>query len=97
MVAIPLRPLQRRVVFDVGGQLVVDETRSVLEAARNGCGLGHVFEKFAERDLQSGAVVPVLEKYSPPSEAFNLHYPARVMMPAKLRAFVDFIREKNRA
>jgi len=38
----------------------------------------------------------VLEKFSPPSEAFHLYYPARTMMPGKLRAFLDFMRETNR-
>lgn len=87
----------RRVVIDVDGSFVFDEMRSVLEAARNGCGLGYVFEQFAMHELKSGALIPLLEKYSPPSEAFHLYYPARVMMPGKLRAFLDFIRDVNRA
>jgi len=86
----------RSVAIDVTGALVFDEMRSVLEATRSGCGLGYVFEQFAARDIASGALVPVLEKFSPPTEAFHLYYPARVMMPGKLRAFLDFIRQVNR-
>ena len=41
-------------------------------------------------------LTPVLEKFSPPSEVFHLYYPACTMMPGKLRAFLDFIREVNR-
>jgi DNA-binding transcriptional LysR family regulator len=91
------RVKRRSVAIGVAGALVFDEMRSVLEAARGGCGLGYVFEQFAARDIESGALVPVLEKFSPPSEAFHLYYPARVMMPGKLRAFLDFIREVNRS
>jgi len=90
------RVRQKNVVVDVNGSLVFDEMRSVLEAARAGCGLGYVFEQFAAKEIESGALVPVLEKFSPPTEAFHLYYPARVMMPGKLRAFVDFVREVNR-
>jgi DNA-binding transcriptional LysR family regulator len=89
MVAVPLGPLQRRLVFD--------EMRSVLDAACCGCGLAYVFEQFAAQQISSGALVPVLEKFSPPSEAFHLYYPARTMMPGKLRAFLDFMRELNLA
>ena len=75
--------------------LVFDEMRSALDAARRGCGLAYVFEQFAAQEIRSGALVPVLERFSPPSEAFHLYYPARKMMPGKLRAFVDFMREAN--
>ncbi len=48
------------------------------------------------RRLPPARSCPVLEKFSPPSEAFHLYYPARTMMPGKLRAFLDFMRETNR-
>jgi DNA-binding transcriptional LysR family regulator len=70
--------------------------RSVLDAASRGCGLAYVFEQFAARQIRSGTLVPVLEKFSPPSEAFHLYYPARTMMAGKLRAFLEFMREVNR-
>jgi DNA-binding transcriptional LysR family regulator len=91
------RVKQRSVLIDVSGRLVFDEMRSVLDAARRGCGLAYVFEQFAAPDIRSGALVPVLEKFSPPSEAFHVYYPARSGMPGKLRAFLDFIRERNPA
>ena len=90
------RVRRQSVTIDVSGRLVFDEMRSVVDAARRGCGLAYVFEQFAEAEIASGALVPVLEKFSPPSEAFHLYYPARTMMPGKLRAFLDFMRETNR-
>lgn len=90
------RVRQRSVVVGVNGSLVFDEMRSAVDAARSGCGLAYVFEQFAARDIKSGALVPVLGRFSPPSEEFHLYYPTRVM-PGKLRAFLDFIRAKNRA
>jgi DNA-binding transcriptional LysR family regulator len=88
---------QKSVTIDVSGPLVFDEMRSVLDAAIRGCGLAYVFEQFAASEIQSGALVAVLEKFSPPSEAFHVYYPARTGMPGKLRAFLDFIREVNPA
>jgi DNA-binding transcriptional LysR family regulator len=86
---------QRTITIDVGGRLVFDEMRAVLDAARRGCGLAYIFEQFAAEDLESGALVPVLEKFSPASESFYLYYPARTMMSGKLRAFVEFVRAQN--
>lgn len=90
------RVKERNVVIEVSGRLIFDEMRSVLDAARRGCGLAYVFEQFAAADIRDGSLVPVLEKFSPRTEAFHLYYPARTMMPGKLRAFIDFIRAANR-
>ncbi|MBC7975810.1 MAG: hypothetical protein H7138_12605 [Myxococcales bacterium] len=46
-------------------------------------------------NLESGALVPVLEKFSPASESFYLYYPARTMMSGKLRAFLELMRATN--
>ena len=75
----------------VQGSLVFDEMRSTLSAARRGCGLAYVFRQFAESELANGSVVPLLEKYCPPSESFHLYYANRTHAPAKLRAFVEFM------
>jgi DNA-binding transcriptional LysR family regulator len=83
------------VTVDVPCRLDFDEMRSVLDSARRGCGLGYVFEQFASGDISTGALVPVLERFSPPPESFYLYYPARTMMSGKLRAFLEFMRAAN--
>jgi DNA-binding transcriptional LysR family regulator len=87
----------RRQTMTIGvtGRLVFNEMRSVLDAARQGSGLAYVFEQFAAADLSSGALVKVLEKFSPPTESFYLYYPARTMMPGKLRVFLEYMRAAN--
>ncbi|MFD1911052.1 LysR family transcriptional regulator [Halodurantibacterium flavum] len=42
--------------------------------------------------IESGALVPMLESYLPPFSGFYLFYPQRENMPAKLRAFVDYVK-----
>jgi DNA-binding transcriptional LysR family regulator len=86
---------QQATTIGVTGRLIFDEMRSVLESARRGSGLAYVFQQFAAAELKSGALVPVLEKFSPPGEAFHVYYPARTMMPGKLRAFLEFMRAAN--
>lgn len=82
--------------IDVKGRLMLDEMRTTVSAARMGCGLALAFRPFAEAELASGLLVPLLEKYSPPAEAFHLYYPSRAQMPGKLRAFIDFFQACNR-
>jgi DNA-binding transcriptional LysR family regulator len=86
---------KQTITIDVQGRLVFDEMRAVLNAARLGCGFAYVFEHFAADEIRSGALVPVLERFSPPSESFYLYYPARTLMSGKLRAFLEFIRAAN--
>jgi len=86
---------RQTVTVDVTGRLVFDEMRSVRDAARRGCGFAYVFEQFAVHDIKSGALVPVLETFSPATESFYLYYPARTMMSGKLRVFLEFMRAAN--
>jgi DNA-binding transcriptional LysR family regulator len=58
------------VVIDVRGPLVHSEMRCVLEAARQGIGLGFVFRQFAEEYIRRGELVAVLERHCPPADTF---------------------------
>jgi DNA-binding transcriptional LysR family regulator len=66
-----------------------------IAAAIQGLGLIATFEGFVERELASGALVPVLEDWLQPFSGPFLYYPSRRHMPAPLRAFVDFIRKRT--
>lgn len=46
--------------------------------------------------LTSGALVRLLEAYSPKFDGFHLYFPSRKNMPLKLRALVDFLKERRR-
>lgn len=81
------------VTLQVGGQLIFDEMRPVVHAACEGNGLAYVFRQFAELPILRGELEVVLQAYCPPTEAFYLYYPHRTQVPAKLRAFIDFIRD----
>lgn len=86
----------KAIAIDVHGRLVFDEMRPVVEAAVHGHGLAYVFEEFAAAELSAGTLVPVLERFRLPGEAFYLYYPSRVHMPGKLRVFIDYLQQHAR-
>jgi DNA-binding transcriptional LysR family regulator len=83
------------VLVDPAGPLVVRNgpaTDLVVEAALSGTGIVHLFEDWLRPHLASGALVPVLEPWWRPFPGPFLYYAGRRLVPAPLRAFVDFIR-----
>ena len=63
-----------------------------VEAAVAGLGVVHLFEDWLRPHLDSGALEPVLEDWWQSFSGPFLYYPGRRLMPAPLRAFVDFIK-----
>jgi DNA-binding transcriptional LysR family regulator len=84
------------VAIDVRGPLVHSDMRCALEAAHQGIGLAFVFRQFAEESLRRGELMALLERHCAPADTFYLYYPHRARMPGKLRAFIDFMQDKNR-
>ncbi|MFA5120555.1 LysR family transcriptional regulator [Zavarzinia sp.] len=72
--------------------LVGNRGTVLLSAAKAGVGLTMMFEEYCADDLASGALVPVLEAWTPPFPGPFLYYPERRLMPAAFRAFVDFVK-----
>lgn len=85
------------VKVEVSGPLIVRAGGAIdlaLDAAIAGCGVIHMFEGWLRHYLDSGALEPVLEPWWQEFSGPFLYYPGRRHLPAPLRAFVDFI--KNR-
>jgi len=64
----------------------------VVDAAIAGTGIVSLFEDWLRPHLDSGALEPVLEPWWQPFSGPFLYYPGRRLLPAPLRAFVDFIK-----
>jgi len=62
-----------------------------VEAALAGTGIVHLFEGWLRPYLASGALKPILESWWQPFPGPFLYYPGRRLLPAPLRAFVNFI------
>ena len=90
--------------FERGGKVVrIDPTGPLLvgiggasdlavDAAISGTGIVHHFEDWLRPHLDSGALEPVLEPWWQSFSGPFLYYPGRRLVPAPLRAFVDFIK-----
>ena len=63
-----------------------------VEAAIFGIGIVHHFEDWLRPHLDSGALRPVLRPWWQSFSGPFLYYPGRRLVPAPLRAFVDFIK-----
>ncbi len=74
------------------GPFVGTNIDSELAAATAGLGIVANFEGFLSPFFEDGRLEPVLPDWWQPFSGPFLYYPSRRLMPAPLRAFVDFIR-----
>ena len=60
-------------------------------------GVVHLFEDWLRPHLANGALEPVLEPWWPRFSGPFLYYPGRRLVPAPLRAFIDFVKARGQA
>jgi DNA-binding transcriptional LysR family regulator len=80
---------------DPSGPLLVQVGAAIdlaIEAAIAGTGIICLFEDWLRPHLASGALEPVLEPWWQRFSGPFLYYPGRRLLPAPLRAFVDFVK-----
>ena len=80
---------------DPSGPLLVQAgtaTDLAVDAAIAGTGILYLFEDWLRPHLDCGALEPVLEPWWQRFSGPFLYYPGRRLVPAPLRAFVDFIK-----
>jgi DNA-binding transcriptional LysR family regulator len=80
---------------DPTGPLIVragGATDLAIDVAIAGTGIISLFEDWLRPHLDSGALEPVLKPWWPRFSGPFLYYPGRRLVPAPLRAFVDFIK-----
>lgn len=88
------------IVVDPSGPLIVGlggAADVAVDVAIAGTGIVYLFEAWLAPHLRSGALVPVLEDWWPSFSGPFLYYPGRRLVPAPLRAFVDFVRDRGQA
>jgi DNA-binding transcriptional LysR family regulator len=72
-------------------------TDLAVEAAIAGTGITCLFEDWLRPLFERGVLEPVLEPWWQSFPGPYLYYPGRRLVPAPLRAFIDFIRASNDA
>jgi DNA-binding transcriptional LysR family regulator len=84
------------VAIDVPGPLTLNEEELMLQAALAGQGLAYLSNIATAEAIDSGRLLPVLEDWSPEFPGLCLYYPSRRNIPARLRAFIDLVRQQAR-
>jgi DNA-binding transcriptional LysR family regulator len=82
----------REVKVRVEGQLAFNDARLMIKAARSGLGLAYVFRDLVEADISSGALIPVLQDWSPPFPGYHLYYPSRRQQSPAFALLVEALR-----
>jgi DNA-binding transcriptional LysR family regulator len=77
--------------FPLAAPMSVTGPESYLASARLGLGLVQVPRFHAEADLANGTLVPVLQKWLPPSVPVNLLYPRNRQLSPRVRVFIDYV------
>jgi len=83
------------VTVDPAGPLLVQVGGAIdltVDVALAGTGIVYLFEDWLRPHIERGQLEPVLEAWWPSFSGPFLYYPGRRLLPAALRAFVDFIR-----
>ncbi|WP_105426288.1 LysR family transcriptional regulator [Neorhizobium tomejilense] len=82
------------------GPLIVQvgaATDLAVEAAIADTGIMLLFEDWLRPHLDNGSLEPVLEPWWPQFSGPFLYYPGRRLVPAPLRAFIDFVKASNQS
>jgi len=77
------------------GRFVINDAAALVQAALDQLGLAYMISGYVERFIGQGRLVRVLEDWSPELPGLTLYYPDRKRVPAKLRAFIDYLKEQQ--
>jgi DNA-binding transcriptional LysR family regulator len=73
------------------GRLRSNNLSALLAAARDGMGLAVLPWYVAHESVQSGAVEPLLEKWTLPAQQIHAVFPSPRLLPAKVKGFVAWL------
>ena len=77
-------------------RLIFSDPEAIALAARQGLGVALVPMPFAFAHVASGELVRLLPGWYSDAGPLSIYYPSRRLLPAKTRAFVDFVVERFR-
>jgi DNA-binding transcriptional LysR family regulator len=74
----------------VSGNYTVNNSEALIEAIREGIGIGRLPTFVAGPDLKAGRLIQLFESHRIPNHTFYAVFPEREYLPAKVRVFIDF-------
>jgi len=81
--------------IEVNGPLTLGDVSLMVGPALQGLGLAYVFEDMVSEHLASGRLLQVLGDWCPFYPGLHLYYASRRHVPAPLKAFIDFVRNRR--
>lgn len=75
----------------VSGNLRYNSGYGLTDAALNGLGIVQLPDYYTQRHIDSGALIPMLEKFRIPEEGIWAVYPQNRFLAPKTRALIDFL------
>ncbi len=84
-------------VVECRPRLILSDPEAIAHAARLGLGVALLPMPFAFALIASGELVRLLPGWWSDAGPVSIYYPSRRLLPAKTRAFVDFVSERFRA
>jgi DNA-binding transcriptional LysR family regulator len=81
----------------VRSRFVASNLESACDAARAGIGITVAFSYLVAEPIKSGELVSLLQDFQPPPQPVSFVYSPNRFMPAKLRAFLDFMAPRLKA
>src|SRR5690348_10952692 len=87
----------KRLEVAVEGSVVTNDPRLGTDLAANGEGIFYTGAMYAQPFLNERKLVPLLQDWAPPADAFYLYYPSRRQNPAALQALIEFLKANVKA
>lgn len=84
-----------KIELAVNGRLILNDSAALTQAALDGIGIAYMINGYIDRFLDDGRLVQILSDWSPSLAGLALYYPDRRRVPAKLRALIDFLRQRR--
>ncbi len=87
----------QELAVEVPGPLILDHVELMAEAAAADLGIAYVPERTADPFVAAGRLVTVLDEWCPRIPGLFLYYPGHRQVPPGLRAFIDVLKQVERA
>ncbi|MFC4278223.1 LysR family transcriptional regulator [Achromobacter aloeverae] len=84
---------RKRILVDTRGRLTVNDPGALLNACLAGSGIAQMLLLGAEHLIAEGRLVNLFPEWADERYPFYAYYPSRHHVPAKTRAFLDFVIE----
>lgn len=86
---------RRAVEVSINPVLTADNAELLRQAALTGRGIALLADFIVRDDIAAGRLVPVLTRWPPADSGIHVVYPAGRHLPARTRAFIDFMIEAS--